>query len=128
MPGFEPRLRESKSLVLPLHYIPIYLNKYLIEPREGFKPTSYEALFIAETTGFEPVDRLLYAIGSLANCWLKPLTQVSNIRGSGEIRTPEPFYGVGGFQDRCLKPLGHTSKHSNHYIPLSRTTLAGQLG
>jgi hypothetical protein len=29
--------------------------------------------------------------------------------GEGEIRTHDPFLADGGFQDRCLKPLGHLS-------------------
>ena len=37
----------------------------------------------------------------------------SNVGGSAEIRTLEPFR-VAGFQDRCLQPLGHTSNEANY--------------
>ena len=69
---------------------------------------------MAEREGFEPSVGVAYT--RLAGEHLQPLGHLSRnqifrwqwVDGGGGIRTPgrSPY---GGFQDRCLQPLGHSS-------------------
>lgn len=89
---------------------------------------------MAEIVGFEPTDHF-NMIDGLANRCLKPLSHISIFGAGGQFslslthgtsvylgRFPRITGGSGGirthgtlrydgFQDRCLKPLSHTSRN-----------------
>ena len=96
---------------------------------------------MAEIVGFEPTDHF-NMIDGLANRCLKPLSHISIFGAGGQFslslthgtsvylgRFPRITGGSGGirthgtlrydgFQDRCLKPLSHTSilKHTSLFL------------
>ncbi len=74
-------------------------------------------LLVAEKVGFEPT-RPLTNPNDLANRPLQPLEYFSQFPSGGEVVRmaervgfePTAPFGVTGFQDQLLKPLGHLSK------------------
>ena len=80
-----------------------------------WRPLLYQLSYtpcMAEKMGFEPMRPVIEPNG-LANRPLQPLEYFSRLityyGGEGGIRTHTAPFGVTGFQDQLLKPLGHLS-------------------
>ncbi len=81
---------------------------YPAEPRARVFKTNKPANRVAERAGFEPAVRV-YGVHSLSRRAPSADSATSPRRAEEEGFEPPVRFTYGGFQDRCLRPLGHSS-------------------